>query len=261
MSIPKLVLWTLKDHYILKGVLATEHFDRVISDNRFGCYLNFMPEKPDNPRPVQTVYITHQLMIKMPWWLGWLEPIMANVHRHIIKRYSQCWIPDNAGEDNLSGDLSHKYRLPKNALFIGPLSRFNYYLPEKNDAETAKTVYPVVAVLSGLEPQRTMFEKDIIKEYEGKEQQVLIVRGKVDDPKCEIKHDNITLVPWMDDKELVPLLLSAELIIARSGYTTLMDLQSIGCLDKARLVPTPGQTEQEYLAKWLQTRRSERKTI
>lgn len=38
---------------------------------------------------------------------------------------------------------------------------------------------------------------------------------------------------------------NAELIVSRSGYTTLMDLVALG--RSAVIIPTPGQAEQEYL--------------
>jgi predicted glycosyltransferase len=44
-------------------------------------------------------------------------------------------------------------------------------------------------------------------------------------------------------------LASASLVIARSGYSTVMDL--VRMRRRAVLVPTPGQTEQEYLARHL----------
>jgi UDP-N-acetylglucosamine:LPS N-acetylglucosamine transferase len=38
-------------------------------------------------------------------------------------------------------------------------------------------------------------------------------------------------------------------IITRSGYSTIMELVSLNCT--ALIIPTPGQTEQEYLAEYL----------
>jgi hypothetical protein len=44
---------------------------------------------------------------------------------------------------------------------------------------------------------------------------------------------------------------NARMIIARSGYSTIMDLEALGLLDKTEFHPTPGQSEQEYLAGWI----------
>ena len=262
-ALPRVISWSIRDHYALKRLLATEHFDRIISDNRFGLYVNLKPKsryfgrntKPKrlSAKEPETIYITHQLMIRAPKGWHWLEPLMASIHRNIILKYTHCWIPDYAGTKNLSGELSHKYPLPRNAKFIGPLTRFP--VKQQQTAPTASAqqhtgqqVYDIVAVLSGLEPQRTMLEQQLIDYYHDKEEKVLIVRGKTNMPNTIVHNNNITLVPYLDDLSLQNALLSAKTIIARSGYSTIMDLHALGCLYKASLVATPGQPEQEYLA-------------
>jgi predicted glycosyltransferase len=106
----------------------------------------------------------------------------------------------------------------------------------------------VVAVLSGLEPHRTLLENEIIARYQDSAEQVLIVQGLMHRPNTRIKRGNLTIVPYMGDNELVLVLLGAKHIIARSGYSTIMDLEALGLMGKAELIPTPGQPEQEYLA-------------
>jgi hypothetical protein len=108
-----------------------------------------------------------------------------------------------------------------------------------------------VAVLSGLEPQRSLFEKEIIRRFQGTSQSLLVVRGKPGEPFMRVTNDNVTIVPWLNDDELRDAMTQAELIIARSGYSTIMDLQCLGLLKKAELHPTPGQSEQEYLGKYI----------
>ncbi len=266
-ALPQLISWSIRDHYALKRILAAERFDRIISDNRFGLYVNLKPKsryfgryaKPKKPvqlaKEPETIYITHQLLVKTPPRLRWLEPLLASVHRHIILKYTHCWIPDYAGANNLSGELSHKLPIPRNAKFIGPLTRF----PVKENTadnpdsatdgqEAAQQAYRIVAVLSGLEPQRTVLEQQIISHYADRQDRVLIVRGKTGMPQTTVQHGNITLVPYLDDRKLQNVLLAAEIIISRSGYSTIMDLHALGCLYKARLVATPGQPEQQYLA-------------
>lgn len=232
-ALPVLIRFSIADHMMLKEILALEHFDQIISDNRFDLY----------NKDVHCIYMTHQLMIKMPKGLKWLEPSVHRVHMRIIRNYDECWIPDYAdAEKNLSGDLSHKYPLPKNARFIGPLSRFEGTQAEGN----AK--YQTVAVLSGLEPQRSMLENELIERYKDSENNVLIVRGIVSGPITQTQIKNITLIPKTDDEALAGYLLGAEKIIARSGYSSIMDFECLGVMKKVEFVPTPGQTEQEYLA-------------
>jgi hypothetical protein len=120
-------------------------------------------------------------------------------------------------------------------------------------------LYDVVAVLSGLEPQRTLLEQELVARYADKKDQVLIVQGLPSRPNTRIKRGNITIVPYLSDEALVSALIGAQQIIARSGYSTIMDLHALGLLSVSEtvcqcngplveLIPTPGQPEQEYLA-------------
>ena len=107
-----------------------------------------------------------------------------------------------------------------------------------------------MAVLSGLEPQRTLFEEFLINRYRQYDKPVLLVRGKMGFPNVSTQIGSITLVPYMNDDQLSAIMLQAEKIVVRSGYSTIMDLAVLGLLDKAEFYPTPGQTEQEYLSQY-----------
>ena len=243
-ALPQIFFWALKDHAMLKAVLREEPIDQVISDNRFGLY----NEK------TECIYITHQLHILLPRGWKWAEHIASRMHARIYGHYNKVWVPDYADKEKcLAGDLSHHNHLPFGHLpctieYIGPLSRF-----EKSELRNSGiTKYDVVAVLSGLEPHRTMFEKEIIARYSEGTEKVLIVQGLVHRPNTRITRGGITIVPYMSDTELAEALCGAKHIIARSGYSTIMDLDALGLLGKAELIPTPGQPEQEYLAFWVQ---------
>lgn len=230
-ALPKLIRWSMKDHLMLKALLNEEHIDRVISDNRFGLY----------NKGTECVYMTHQLHIILPRGWRWAEGIASRLHARVYARFNKVWVPDYEDtQKRLAGELSHTSAKVE---YIGPLSRFQN-MP--NNPSTPN--YSVVAVLSGLEPHRTLLEQEIIALYTGKEEQVLIVQGLMHRPNTRIKRGNFTIVPSMPDSELAAALLGAKHIIARSGYSTIMDLSALGILDKAELIPTPGQPEQEYLA-------------
>jgi uncharacterized protein (TIGR00661 family) len=238
--LPTLLKGIYRENRWLKELLRREHFDVIISDNRFGLW----------NRDIHSIYITHQVMVKMPKGLKWLEPIGYILHKYIINKYNECLIPDFAEDGGLSGDLSHKYALPANAKFIGTLSRFNDCKLTAADAS-----YQVVAVLSGVEPQRTLFEKELIAVCKNSDKKTLIVQGKPGSEPFRVEiTGNLTVVPYMNTSELAAVLMGCEEIISRSGYTTIMDLNALNCLNKARLIPTPGQTEQEYLAGYLQSK-------
>lgn len=229
---PNIISGIIAEHCWLKKLLKSEHFDQVISDNRFGMW----------NKSTYSIYITHQLMVKMPCGLNAFEPIIWLFHRTFINRYDECWIPDTEKDGGSSGDLAHKYALPKNAKFIGTLSRF----------QNIKNIFPnldfeTVAVVSGVEPQRTLFEKKLIDKYQNQAFKTLIVKGQPQCTKQEYIIGNVTLVSHLTSLELASYLTGARKIISRSGYSTIMDLQALNCLEKAELTPTPGQTEQEYL--------------
>ncbi len=236
-KIPYFLKSITSEHRRLKKLVAKHHIDTVISDNRFGLW----------NKKVETVYITHQLLIKMPPELKFAERIAWFVHRSIIHRYNHCWIPDIPGNDNLSGDLSHLWKLPKNAVFVGWLSRF------QNDRQQDKTPIPyeIVVLLSGPEPQRSMLEHKFVNYLRDNLFPSLIVRGIPSKKPKIMKIGNIDLVPHINTQELQRIILNAPTLFCRSGYSTLMDLMTLG--KKAVLVPTPGQTEQEYLANHLKT--------
>ena len=234
-ALPTLIRFILADHYALQDLLNRETFDLVISDNRFGLF----------SKAVKCVYITHQLYVQLPNRLKWLSPIARALHACIYKRYNEVWVPDYASKSqNLSGKLSHGGPFDHKAKYIGPLSRFTDF----NDTSKPNITYNDIAVLSGLEPQRSIFEKEIIRQALIHKEPTLIVQGKIQQPPTSIKRANITIVPHFNDNELVSAMQHAQHIIARSGYSTIMDLDALGLLKKAQLHPTPGQSEQEYLA-------------
>ena len=63
--------------------------------------------------------------------------------------------------------------------------------------------------------------------------------------------ENVLFISYLDGPDLELLLRQAQVVISRSGYSSLMDYATLG-LQQLILVPTPGQTEQEYLARRLQ---------
>lgn len=244
--IPKLFIWAKADQQALQLILQRESFDLIISDNRPGLYSD----------RCTTAYITHQIRILMPRGWRWLEPLGQRLHALLIRRFSSCWIPDYETEPNLSGALSHTPPLPKNARFIGPLSRFEY-----EEEEEAQEQYDAVAILSGLEPQRTILEEQLIAEYKQKQESLLLIRGKIGGPQTAFHIANgsalgITIQPTLSSGLMRTHLMRARTIISRSGYSSIMDYAELGLIEKAqrgeitlRLIPTPGQPEQEYLAK------------
>jgi len=244
-ALPRIIVSACYDHFLLRQLLKRETFDLIISDNRFGLYPP--THKSTHAASVRSVYITHQLHIFLPRGWKWMEPLVQRIHAAIYRHYDEVWVPDYEDtNNNLSGELSHlPISSPTPITYIGPLSRFE--IPRSNPSSRLNDTYHTVAVLSGLEPQRTHFEQQLLTRFAEQQQTVLIVRGLPTQPFTLLKNDTITMVPWLSDTDMTYVLQHAEHIIARSGYSTIMDLHVLGLLDRAELHPTPGQPEQIYL--------------
>ena len=107
----------------------------------------------------------------------------------------------------------------------------------------------LLVLLSGPEPQRTSFEQLIIQQLNPLPLTSVLVRGTPGEgPETESK-GNLHIFSHLLGEQLLQLMIRAKIVVCRSGYSTIMDLVTVG--KKAILVPTPGQTEQEYLANYL----------
>ncbi len=263
LQLPRLVASALRDHRVLRR-LATEIRPAVIiSDNRFGFW----------HKEIYSVYITHQVRIAFPVFLGWLEPVAEWVHRIIINRYNLCLVPDYPGETNLSGRLSHGGRIPDNVFYLGPLSRFAETLAdnagetgkdsvESSDDQAGVAQQPVSTgcdrpgdsiplpgkyaclILSGPEPQRSILPEKVSAALGMIPLAVLTAT-----PVKFHCGPEVQLITAPSTATMHRVISGASLVVARAGYTSVMELASLR--RGAVLIPTPGQTEQEYLGRHL----------
>jgi predicted glycosyltransferase len=236
LKTPIILYHIVREHIHLKKIIRQYSIDIVISDNRFGLW----------NRNITSVYVTHMPLIPFPKPFRFLEFIGIILHRSFIKKYTFCYIPDLPGEVNVSGRLSHGMKLPLNVRYIGILSRFENNLSAS--PESRKSEHNTV-VLSGPEPQRNILKQKLVLLLKDKKPDTFILGGK---PalKREINiSGNITYYNHLPVSEMAEMMRSSIAVITRSGYTTIMELISLSC--SALLIPTPGQTEQEYLAEYL----------
>jgi len=238
LQIPRVITVILRENWLLRRLVEENAVDVVISDNRFGLFHH----------RVKTIYITHQLSFETGNPV--FNRIAASIHHWFIKKYSCCWVPDFEKEP-LAGNLSRTSRKIKHLRYIGCLSRF-----EKIDPIEKK--YDLLVLISGPEPQRTIFENLILDQTQDYPGVVLLVRGlPADDHIIQNKQSyqqNIIFKNHVNGHELCILMQQSKLVICRSGYTSVMDLLKIR--QKAVLIPTPGQPEQEYLARYLSEKKA-----
>ncbi len=236
-QIPVLIYHVISEHFKLKKIIRDYSINIVISDNRFGLWNKKIP----------TVYITHQLLIPFPRFFSFLEFTGVYLHRKIMRKFTFCFIPDLPGDINLTGRLSHGIKLPDNTRFTGILSRFSG-LPRSTDSPSPDQGQ-ITVILSGPEPQRGILEKKLTDIFKLRDQPVVILGGKPGEQGGMTSEGNIKHYDLLHRQAMKDVISGSGTIISRAGYTTIMELVSLGC--SAILIPTPGQTEQEYLSRYL----------
>ena len=229
VQIPKILKIIRTERKWLDTAVEKEHFDVVISDNRYGF---------DNEK-THSVFITHQLQVKSRF--SFLETLLRKISYRYINKFSECWVLDLEGKFNIAGALSHPVSLPSIPVkYIGPVSRFR-------KIDQMQSRYKWMVIISGPEPQRTLFEEKILTAARSMEDSFLIIRGMPDESKPFLHLPNCTLFNHLSTHELEESISSSDFIISRCGYTTLMEMLSLQ--KRSVLIPTPGQTEQEYLGR------------
>lgn len=229
-QLPSLLKTIQDEHGWVENQIEEKNIQLVISDNRYGLYSKKIP----------TVFITHQLTIKTPFPI--LDLLIQKIHYRFINRFKVCWVPDTKGLNNLGGELSHPKKLPAIPVkYIGLLSRCK------------KTIVPIqfqyCFLLSGPEPQRSILEEKILAQITQIDAPIVIIRGL---PNASLNIEtpaNVIVYQHLSSEQLANTIAASEWVICRSGYSSLMEL--IALQKKKILIPTPGQTEQAYLAKKL----------
>ena len=230
-SVPAMLKQAKYSNALLQKLILEKNIDAIISDNRYEMYSAKVP----------SIFITHQLNIQTSGWQKLADPVIKKTIDNYIRKYKELWIPDFGGEPNLSGKLSHIHKMPiKNTHFIGTLSRFSN-LQFKPITEQID----LLILISGPEPQRSLLEEMLIKQALQTNLKTVVLQGKPEDVKVTVTK-NIKIIPHLPDVELATLVQAAKIVVGRPGYSTLMDLAVFG--KTAIFIPTPGQTEQEYLA-------------
>lgn len=231
-QLPRLLHTIRYEHRWLKRILQQHHFDLVISDNRYGLFNTTLP----------CLFMTHQVQIRIPQ-SRWLQDKVNGINRWLIRKFTACLLPDYPGPASMAGELSHSGGLPR-VYYLGNLSRFKQALQQELPLK-----YDLLVLLSGPEPQRAMLEQIIREQAIAMPVNIMLVLGKPGDGKSTVREGRLTIRSHVAANELQQLITQSAMVIARAGFSTVMDLIKLN--KHAILIPTPGQTEQEYLGHYL----------
>ena len=234
---PMLLIGIWREHHVLKNIVKETGVSLVVSDNRYGCW----------HADITSVFMTHQLEIQVPKGLKLIKGMLNFVNKWFINKYTECWVPDFEPHRGLAGNLSHPARLPRNTHYIGILSRFSGR-PDPH-ADKVDGTFDLLVMLSGPEPQRSLLEEKILMQLVNINLQVAMVRGIPESDEAYVLDERIHVFSHLETAKMKALIVSSAMIIARSGYSSIMDIVTLG--KRAIFIPTPGQTEQEYLARYL----------
>ncbi|MFL5754395.1 MAG: glycosyltransferase [Bacteroidia bacterium] len=231
LQAPRLLKLIKKENEWLDKAIDQLGLDVVISDNRYGLH----------SKKAHCIFITHQLFIPAPV----LSAALNKKNHRYIAQFNECWVPDHEGNTNLSGKLSHGKHELKNIRYIGPLSRF------KASTGAIPKKYDYCVLLSGIEPQRSILEKKLLRCITRSGKKTVFIRGIHSGRGREITN-NVEVISFLNGEALREKILQSECVICRSGYSSIMDMATLG--KKTILIPTPGQNEQEYLAAHLENK-------
>ena len=239
IQIPRILYNILREFWWLCKTNQQRQFDLIISDNRLGFFHLNTP----------SIFITHQLNLQTPFtWstrlLQWMQYTWFQFF------YTMVWVPDMEGDQNLSGILGNPTKKPSVPIwYMNCLSRLKDHMSIQSANQVVDQAFPLLflGIVSGPEPQRSIFQDLLWQQGNQMNQPFQIIAGTANQPNNQAVSSHGSIVPHLGGPDLAKAIENATYIISRGGYTSLMEL--IPFYKKLILVPTPGQTEQEYLAK------------
>jgi len=219
-----------REHLETEELLRLEKVDWIISDNRYGCYSGKVP----------SVFLGHQLTVPLTGWYAFFQPIINYLHVRQIKKFSVVWVPDDP-TFSVAGKMGYVPGI--SPIHIGFLSRLS--------APSRTTEHPffITVIISGPEPAREKFSMQMERILLQFDEPCMLIRGVPSDPLPSVKKKNLTICHFLSTADLNEVILNSKYIISRSGYSSIMDF--IATQSRVLFVPTPGQPEQEFLAKHL----------
>ncbi|HEX7382373.1 MAG TPA: glycosyltransferase [Nevskiaceae bacterium] len=232
-AMPWVIATYRREHALAERLVRERHYDRVVSDSRFGLWSAQVP----------SYCILHSLHQRVPFCSRAIEPLVEWGQRRILRGFTKILLPDVEKGGGLSGWLGHEPAFDWGSgrlAYIGPLASV-----ERMNVEQDIDVF---FSISGIEPQRGLFEAIVLGAVERLPGRIVVALGRPGDGTAERRLGNAQVHDYLDRRQQGEMLNRARLVVTRSGYTTIMELAALG--RRALFVATPGQSEQEYLAEF-----------
>ncbi len=208
--------------------------DLILSDHCYGI---------NNPG-IPSFFLSHQINFAMPKGFDFVQPLPAQFNFHFHKHFKAVFIPDSADTDGglLSGNLSRTPAIPGKYHHCGILSSV--------ERQSLTEDLDVFITISGPEPQRSILEDLVLDQVHKLAGKIVVAMGKSESAAPVYESNRLQIYPYLTREQMTRCYNRARLVVTRPGYTSLMELAELG--KKALLIPTPGQTEQLYLARRLE---------
>lgn len=233
LDMPRVFALFRREQKLTEKLVSRRGFDCIVSDSRFGVW----------SREVPSFCILHSLRQLVPFRLRWLEREVERGQWRLLRGFAQILVPDAEADGGISGELGHDPAIDwgMNRLrYIGPLSGVQRMdVPEDIDCFFS---------ISGVEPHQSMLTERVLAALPKLGGRIVVTLGKPQQAGEVRTIDSAQVHGYLDRRAQTEMLNRARVVVTRSGYTTLMELANLG--KRALFVPTPGQSEQEYLARF-----------
>jgi len=218
----------------LATILAKDRYDLIISDNRLGV---FSPKIP-------SIFISHQLHYHLPWLLWPAELCAIELNGFLHEKFRRVIVPDNPpGPLSLAGKLSRPGTdaTKSRVYFAGILTSMHHRKCERD--------LDYLVMISGPEPQRSRLEEILLPQLGDLDGECVVLLGNPGGSRPGRCPGSCTVIPFATTEEKELLMNRAKFIVCRSGFTSIMEIAELG-KQNTLFIPTPGQTEQEYLSRY-----------
>jgi uncharacterized protein (TIGR00661 family) len=227
-----------REHRLISKIVRRERYDLVISDNRFGAHV----------RDVPSLFISHQIRFSTPGDIEFVERLMERFNEHYHKNFDRIIIPDNPpGPYSLSGKLGVARRpaTRRRAFYAGIIT-------DIRKLDVGQDIDFLISI-SGPRETKDLLKKTILQQVGDLPGKKVILMGDPGDHREETLDPDTIVKSHAERDEMELLMNRAKFVITRSGYTTVMELAELG-KKEILFIPTPGQTEQEYLSRLYERR-------